>query len=265
MAPQMGWTKDGRYYQRSVRRNGRVVSEYYGSGAAAVAVWIMDGEAREARREAQAAARAAEAEERRLFSEERTLGRSVRLLVECGIEGMGYAKYDRHQWRRRRMKTDLACRGEADPGPPTATEIRALAEKVKAKEPGSYQQFREVAARYPAEVVASLRLDLANLARETLAAKALAGNGAHEIALLTQMRLIAEGLAGPNPGLALQLAAAEAAWCWALRWSLACCQAKRGIETSTPAQLRRAAAASREYLRALKVCQRMAEIEGRDS
>jgi hypothetical protein len=263
----MGWAK-GLYYQRSVWRAGRVETEYFGTGLAALGVAIMDREAREARRKARAAARAAEAKERRLFDEERARGRSARLVTECGIEGMGYVRHHRHEWRRRRMRTttDLA-HGAADPGPPAAKDIRALAEEVKAKRAGAYQEFRELAERHPAAVVAAMRLDLAKLSREVLAERMAEGKDgagtARELALLAQMRLVYEGLAGDRPSPALQLACWDCAFTWIVRQALCIVQAHAGVDKTTSMQLRRGAAAQREYLRAVRTCQRLAAIEGR--
>jgi hypothetical protein len=261
----MGWR--GVYYQRSVRIGDRVESEYFGTGPAAVGVWMMDREAREARREAIRQARAAEAEERKLFDRERALCRSVRLLTECGIEGMGYGRHHRHQWRRQRMSTDVARRDEGEA--PPAKDIKALAERVKAKVPGAYAEFRELAERHPAAVVAAMRIDLAGLARETLATRLVGdkdgGATARALALQAQMRLVYKGLAGDAPSPALQLASWDAAFCWVVRNVLCVLQADRGADQATSMQLRRQAAAQREYLRAVRTCHRLAAIEGRSS
>jgi hypothetical protein len=264
----MAWMR-GIYYRRPRRVGDRVVSEYFGTGPAAVAVWQLDREAREARREAIRQARAAEEKERTLFDQERALCRSVRLVTECGIEGMGYGRHHRHPWRRRRpmMTADLTCRVDGET-PPATKDIKALAERVKAKEPGAYAEFRELAELHPAAVVAAMRLDLAGLARETLATRLVGdkdgGATARALALQAQMRLVYEGLAGDRPSPALQLACWDASYCWAVRNVLCCVQAHQGATSSTSMQLRRQAAAQREYLRAVRTCHRLAAIEGRD-
>jgi hypothetical protein len=140
-----------------------------------------------------------------------------------------------------------------------------LAEEVKAKRAGAYQEFRELAERHPAAVVAAMRLDLAKLSREVLAGRMVGdkddGNAARELALLASMKLVYEGLAGDRPGPALQLAAWDAAFCWIVRQALCTLQAHKGVDATTSMQLRRGAAAQREYLRAVRTCQRLASIE----
>jgi hypothetical protein len=262
----MAWEM-GVYYRRSVWEHGKVRSEYFGAGPAALGVAILDREDRAARRRARAAARRAEAAERRLFAEERRLLEGGRRLVECGLEGLGYVRHHRHPWRRRRtMTSDLAI-GEAGP-PPAAADIKALAERVRAKEPHAYQEFRELTIRHPVAVVAAMRLDLARLSREILANRTVGGkekdDAPNELALLAQMKLIYEGLAGDRPGPALQLCAWDAAFCWVVRQALCTLQAHKGVDQATPLQLRRGAAAQREYLRAVKTCHRLAAIEGGD-
>jgi hypothetical protein len=257
----MGWAKGGLYYQRSVWRDGRVVSEYFGSGPAALAVSLLDEEERQARLEARAAALAAEAEDRRLFDLERCRGGAIAVMTAVCLQGLGYRKYDRHGWRRPMKRTELARRGAGDPAPPRREEIKALAARVRRKEPGAYTEFSRLAELHPAAVAAAMRLDLAELARVAFARKAAGENPALEVGLLAKMRALFEELAGDRPSPALQLASEVLVFNWAETWTLSLSPAHHGFDQATPMSLRRRQAAQRRYLASLRAWQRIAQIE----
>ncbi len=100
----MTWCRDGRYYYRSRREGGRVISEYLGAGAVGAAAARCDEE-----RRAQIAAkferdRAAHDEARQLEAALHDLARvSDELLVET-FAAAGYHRHHRGEWRRRRQQ-----------------------------------------------------------------------------------------------------------------------------------------------------------------
>jgi hypothetical protein len=89
-------------YQRSVRRDGRVTSEYRGTGAIAEIAALLDAEERaEALKQREAEA----AERRELDDLERALdelNRRARALAHEALERAGYHLHRRGTWRRRR-------------------------------------------------------------------------------------------------------------------------------------------------------------------
>src|SRR5262249_39925532 len=107
------------YYTRSVRRNGRVTSESYGSGELAELCYRVDQHTRERRalvraarhaehREAVQARQERRAELRsireRYVAADRTVeqyGRRVGRLVEAIMGALGYHRPDRCRWRRK--------------------------------------------------------------------------------------------------------------------------------------------------------------------
>jgi hypothetical protein len=96
----------GSYYYRKVRREGRVVSQYLGTGPWASLIAIMDGIGRvqrEADRERWKAIRermdAEEAEAIDLFDRVEAIARSA-------LESAGYHRHKRGEWRRRRRGQD---------------------------------------------------------------------------------------------------------------------------------------------------------------
>jgi len=89
-------------YQRSVRRGGRVTTEYRGSGEFAVFFGLLDAEDRQ---EQQAAREAERAELRRLDDLEHALdeiaGRGRDLAHEA-LTAAGFHLHHRGEWRKRR-------------------------------------------------------------------------------------------------------------------------------------------------------------------
>ena len=101
----MAWEarqRGGRYYTRSVKRNGRVSREYVGCGPAAELIAQMEALERERRDEERRAAR--EAEERRCALEApvRQLCEAAELWAQVALVAAGYHRHDRGEWRRRR-------------------------------------------------------------------------------------------------------------------------------------------------------------------
>jgi hypothetical protein len=103
-------SRNGRsYFYRSIRRGGRVTSEYLGSGELAACRALCELEERESREEERRQRR----EERRRADElERALDdladRARDLAVEA-LTAAGYHQHDRGRWRKRRVGRNGRC------------------------------------------------------------------------------------------------------------------------------------------------------------
>lgn len=101
----MGWVKKGGaapVYVRTVRVEGRRVTEYYGRGA--LARWAEERDEK-ARQERQAAQEARKAERLALATIERLTRDhelASRLATDAALLAAGYHRHDRGEWRRRR-------------------------------------------------------------------------------------------------------------------------------------------------------------------
>jgi hypothetical protein len=111
----MAWERRGNrsYYYRSVRRGGRVVKEYFGTGRVAELCAQLDGLTLE-RRAIERQDRAAE-RDRSAALEARTLEliQLTDVLVAATLMVAGYHRHDRGTWRRRRDRP-RAIEEEAD-------------------------------------------------------------------------------------------------------------------------------------------------------
>jgi hypothetical protein len=100
----MGWkTINGRrYFYKSERDGGRVVTRYFGAGEPGLLISLLDAEDREIR-EAERKQRRAEREES--ASEEKSIGEwfdDVQAVADAAMIAAGFHKH-KGQWRRRRQ------------------------------------------------------------------------------------------------------------------------------------------------------------------
>ncbi|MEX1027963.1 MAG: hypothetical protein WD049_08160 [Candidatus Paceibacterota bacterium] len=101
----MGWEKDGRYYTRSRKVNGRVVREYIGGGEVGALVAQMDAIERE-RREFERECWRLEKEEMEAF--DASVGKVCQMADIIAKAAMVAAGFHRHrgEWRRRRAQKE---------------------------------------------------------------------------------------------------------------------------------------------------------------
>src|SRR3954452_25338727 len=94
---QMAWEKHGDkvYYYRSVRKDGKVTKEYFGSGPAGVLAAGLDAQ----RRAEDAATRAAKVKVDVATAATRDLTRTCGLLAVAPMFAAGYHCPSRHSWR----------------------------------------------------------------------------------------------------------------------------------------------------------------------
>jgi len=98
----MGWDKNGRYYTRSKRVNGRVVREYIGSGPVGDLAAQMDASERDKR---EAALRFARIERERIAEFDAPideLNELADLLARAALLAAGYVQHNRSEWRKKR-------------------------------------------------------------------------------------------------------------------------------------------------------------------
>jgi hypothetical protein len=141
----MGWEarRNGYYFYRKQRQNGRVVSEYIGAGDLAQLRLAFDEEHRQARALLLALGqqqRQQDAAARRQLNEITGL---VREAVAVALRAAGYHQHKR-QWRRRRVSTAVATKDDAV----RMVDIAKRLDDGKAK-PGELTTFRADLERIP--------------------------------------------------------------------------------------------------------------------
>jgi hypothetical protein len=101
------------YAYKSIRRGGRVTSEYRGSGMLALGVATLDAEGQEERAER---AERQRAERRRLDELDRAAGALAAGALDLArrtLEEAGYHRHDRGPWRKRRGHRESTGEGQS--------------------------------------------------------------------------------------------------------------------------------------------------------
>ena len=98
----MAWDKNGRYYTRSRRVNGRVVREYVGGGPAGELVAQMDALDRQKRDDERAILRAEREELEALDAPLAELNELAGLVARAALAAAGYVQHKRGEWRKKR-------------------------------------------------------------------------------------------------------------------------------------------------------------------
>ena len=98
----MGWDKDGRYYTRSRRENGRVVREYIGAGETAELLAQMDATERHERRIDREVERGVRERIGAMDAAVAELNELADLLVAAAMLAAGFRQHNRGNWRKRR-------------------------------------------------------------------------------------------------------------------------------------------------------------------
>src|SRR5262245_26823955 len=99
---RMGWDKNGRYYTRSRRVNGRVVREYIGGGRVGELVAQLDAIEREKRETERECAKIEQERIAALDASLAELNEIVDLVVRAALAAAGYAQHKRGEWRKKR-------------------------------------------------------------------------------------------------------------------------------------------------------------------
>lgn len=98
----MGWDKDGRYYTRSRREDGRVVREYIGGGRVGELVAQLDAIERDKR---ETDRECAKIERERMAARDVSmaeLNELADLVARAALSAAGYTQHHRGEWRKRR-------------------------------------------------------------------------------------------------------------------------------------------------------------------
>jgi hypothetical protein len=90
------------YCTRSVKRNGRVYREYYGTGVAGQLAAELDAQHRAERQASRDAQRELKVNLRGVEMHVETLATAVDLLAKGALLSVGFHRHDRCPWRRRR-------------------------------------------------------------------------------------------------------------------------------------------------------------------
>ncbi len=98
----MGWDKNGRYYTRSKRVNGRVVREYVGGGRVGELVARMYALERDKREAERQCARLEREEIAELDAPLDELNQLADLLARAALLAAGYVQHNRGAWRKKR-------------------------------------------------------------------------------------------------------------------------------------------------------------------
>ena len=253
------------YHYRSIRWGGKVRTIYFGCGPAAlaiVAMWSLDREADRRRRELQREWWRVEDERQRPVIE---WSRRVDEAVRTALEGAGYRRHKRGEWRRRKAMTTTTTNpiqpapaattapAKATPAPLTP-ELRAVERRwldgagdITRAEAGALLDAR------PEMVEASAASPSGQLLVALL--KPLDGDKVrHELTRRKFFR-VRRDLAGPDPTPAESLLAERAAVCW-LDLQITDLGRIRLEDKATPSQviqlMKRVDAAHRRFLSSVK-------------
>ena len=251
----MGWETRGErsYFYKKVRRGGRVLSEYIGTGPLAEFMAsktiekrfrrVTEGEAEQAQREA------LEAIERPLVE----WCNQVEVFTRAVLEAAGYHRHARGRWRKRRMTASgaPAQRGKERSDP---AERRRVLERAAQGDKSCLPQLRALL-----DAGGDLALEIAGnpvwYATEALVNRCTGENLFLHEAMTRKVTRVRDDLAGPHPSPMERLLAERAALCW-LDCSLADLRQARGQASLTRAQSdhlsRYRDRAHRRFLTALK-------------
>ena len=227
----MGWkTRGGRsYFYQSERQGGRVVSRYVGSGEVASLMAELGAIDRERREIERMDRRASGSRPSGSPSRIARACRKLTVAAEAILEGSGYHRHHRGQWRRRRTMSAPASAAPA--GDIAAESLPALAERYRSGDEAARKEVRGMLAkadkgdkdaawkvgqlmRAAAEIAERTGRDIAyavepRMIRRAFGEKALAT--AEGVRL--KLRSFAE-LAGPTPSAVERLLAERVALCW---------------------------------------------------
>jgi hypothetical protein len=258
----MAWVKDGRYYQTSKRVNGRVVSTHLGGGDRGLFFFLLDEEAREEEREVRRQHNEIEDEQRKAYETEVQRGEAINTLVAIGLEALGFVRYARGRWWRRK---DMKAIDNKKPDgnkkldkSPARKEIRSLIEAVVRGDRLKLPRLAEIARTNPIEFTREIVCHMPEIAKFQLAKNMFPAKEENLDNVWAQMHLVSAELSGDNPSPARRLCAEFASFAWAEAWSMNFQAAASGITRSSLVISQRQTAAANRLLRSLRT---LAQIE----
>jgi hypothetical protein len=214
----MGWKTRGgrRYYYRSIRQSGRVVSEYVGAGADIDLIAAYETAERDRREMAAADWRS---ERARLVAQDRAQAErfdQVEVLARLALEAAGYHRHHRGEWRRRRMSDQIQTPAPVKDPPPPATvdELRAVLAQAQKGDESALPRLRELFRADPARMIALCHGELARFAEDAAINRMAGRNLAFREAMVQKLAALRVELAGPEASPAERLLAERVALCW---------------------------------------------------
>jgi hypothetical protein len=224
----MGWKTRGgrRYYYRSIRQGGRVVSEYVGAGEDVGLIAALETAERDKR---EAAAADWRAERARLVAEGRTQAErfdQVEILVRLLLEAAGFHRHNRGEWRRRRMSDQTetptpvqalpspASPTPARPRPTTEEELRDVLKRAGKGDRTALPRLRELFDLNPEGMVAACHGDLARVSEDVAVDRMTGKDLTFAEAMRRKMAMLRDELTGPDPSPMERLLVERVVLCW---------------------------------------------------
>jgi hypothetical protein len=258
---------NGPYYTRSVRREGRVVREYLGSGLAAELLSVVQKEQREMQAIERRVEQREQAESAAIEAMLGNLSAGLDAFTRAVLEAVGYHRPQRGRWRKRRMgkpkSAALAKQNEPELDPRFEEQITAF-RKAEDGDRAALAAVTELADRDFPEVWDSYG-NVASQARERLIELVAGGNAVTVEALRRKVAVVRDQALGPNPSPLETLLATRVALCW-----LQCyyedgkdtAALKQGLAwVSVLNQQKRAERAQKRYLAAIKALAQVRKLQ----
>jgi hypothetical protein len=246
----------GKYYQRSVRRNGRIITLFYGADDDARFLAGLDVLFRQERDEARQEARALNDEQRRRYEAERDFSAAIRGLLVIYLEAGGFRRQQRRRWRRRRMGPMQALPTPRDDEAIRA-EMRELVARVgEHRDLAAVDRLAALAKEHPQTAREVIRCDLPRFCRENFASNLFTDEQDHAPSrngFIARMEMKVKELCGEDPSEEVRCCAEVAAYEWGYHWMLVAVGGSKSIfQDEHPKLTRRCNAASRRLRSSLK-------------
>jgi hypothetical protein len=211
----MAWERG--YYYRVRKVKGRVVREYVGCGLVAALVAELDDQERTARETMKALWRSKKTLFERLDADVRSLIEITDCLTRAALLVAGYRQHRRGEWRKRRnggredmLKPTLTT--APLPTPKTGAEVRTLVRRAQDGDKATLPALRALLQNRA--VIELLGGDLARRTVRCRIEKAAGTDLAFREALLRQLDVLRDGLAGSAPTPIEELLVERILLCW---------------------------------------------------
>jgi hypothetical protein len=254
----------GKYYQKSIRLNGRVTTRSYGRGGRILSE--MDRGIAEEKQQERAERKLWEQEQVRLYREFKKQTAAVNRLLVIALNALGFVRQCRTPWRRSRVEKlprRYPNRGDAE----IRQRMRELVNDYCRGILTANDELHDLAKRYPQEYSAECEMNMREMAIQTLVNHELPKHDAHSNKLRVdwraQIAIMTRELAGENPSPARRLCAVLVALADTEFFLLTVNAATHGMQTEAPSSARRRTFAHRRYLSALKTLAQIEQAEKR--
>ncbi len=264
----MALVKGGRYYQQSVRVNGRVTTRYIGKDGVIFAA--MDQEIRAEKQPELDRLKAFRDEQERIYNEEQKRGAHARILVATALTALGFERQHRKAWRKKSPMSTPPVRHPNRGVMSIRQRMRELVNSVFRDEAGALEELRSLSKAHPQEFATEVQMDLFALLIDFASAYAFTGgdkpgHSERRADMEARMRLMAVELAGENPSEASRLCGMAGAFAWADFCVVSAGATYNGLQKcGHPMAVRRRNAAHRRLMTALKTLAQIKAAEGKN-